>query len=97
MEEDRLIKICEDIASIKTDLKNAIESVTGHIEQGTKWRLTIVVACIGLVGMFVGAIVRFSVMEYKVCNLQTQQIEMRSQIYDLNYVKGRTEGLAERK
>jgi beta-lactamase regulating signal transducer with metallopeptidase domain len=88
-------KLSEAVIRMEEKLDAAIKEVTGHITAGSRWRLAIVVACIGLVGSIVGAIVRFSVMEYRVSNLQNNQEKMLVQIYDLNYEKGRAVGLAE--
>ena len=85
----------EDVSGMRSDLKNAIEKVTEHIQGGTRWRLTIFSACVVLVGTIVGGIVRFSVMEYKLITIQDDQKVIREQIYDLNYEKGRLAGIAE--
>jgi hypothetical protein len=47
------------------------------------------------VGSIVGGIIRFSLMEYKVSVLQLGQDKMQEQIFDLNYIKGKAEGIAE--
>jgi len=92
MDDKKLIQMCEDIASIKSDMQHFFD----HIKEGSKWRVAITISCIGLIGTIVTGIVRFSVMEYKVCSMTTVQTEMRTQIYDLNYVRGKAEGLAEK-
>jgi hypothetical protein len=94
--EDKIIKIGEDVAFMRSDLANAIKSTAEHINAGSKWRMAIVVASLGLVGGIVGAIVRFSVIDFKVSMHDTDIKEIRGQIYDLNYEKGRAVGLAEK-
>ena len=95
-------KLCETVSKIdlsvarmEVALTNAIQETTKHIAAGTKYRLTILCACIGLVGSIVGGIIRFSLMEYKVSVLQLGQDKMQEQIFDLNYIKGKAEGIAE--
>ena len=83
------------VVRMEESLKNAIQQATDHIQGGARWRLTIACACVGLVGTFVGGVVRFSVMEYKLNIIQADQSTMRTQIYDLNYEKGRLAGIAE--
>ncbi len=95
--EDKIIEIGENIAGMRADLNNAITNTTNHIIAGSKYRLAIICACIGLVGAVVGGIVRFSVVEYRVNSISNNQDKMLEQIYDLNYEKGRAVGLAEQK
>lgn len=90
-------KLSEAVIRMEEKLDNAIKEVTSHMLAGAKWRLTIAVACIGLVGSIVGAIVRFSVMEYKLSKIQEDQKLMTVQLYDLNFEKGRAVGLSENK
>ena len=84
------------VVEMKSDLKNAIKEATNHIQGGSKWRLAIAIASIGLIGSVVGAIIRFSLIDFKVVSHDKEIIEMRGQIYDLNYEKGRAVGLAEK-
>ncbi len=90
VKETRLI-----VVEMKADLKNAIKETTSHIQAGSKWRMTISIACIGLIGSVVGARVRFSLIGFKVTTHEKDILEMRDQIYDLNFEKGRAVGLAE--
>ena len=85
----------EAVIRMEEKLDSAIEKVTEHIQGGSRWRMTISIACIGLIGTIVGGIVRFSVMEYKLITIQDDQKVIREQIYDLNYEKGRLAGIAE--
>lgn len=94
MDDSKIIVLLEDVASIKSDLKNAINKVTEHIENGSKWRLAIVCACIGLVGTFICGSIRFGVMESQVLRQEKDINLIQTQICDLNYVKGKAEGLA---
>lgn len=89
--EERIINMCENVAKISND----IEHVLDHIKSSVKYRMMIIVSCISLVGVILGGIVRFSVVEYKVAVLQNAQGKMQDQIFDLNYIKGKTEGIAE--
>ena len=89
-------KLSEAVIRMEEKLDAAIKEVCGHINSGSKWRLAIVCACIGLVGTFVAGVVRFGVMEYKVENIQQDLKLHTNQIYDLNYEKGKATGLAER-
>jgi hypothetical protein len=84
------------IVGMDVSLKNAIKETSNHISAGSKWRLTIAISCIGLIGSVVGAIVRFSVIDFKVTAHDKEIIEMRGQIYDLNYEKGRAVGMMEK-
>ena len=95
MDDNKLLEVCEDIASIKADLKNIIVFVNNHIQTGIKYRLAIIGSCIAIIGTIVSGIVRFSVMEYKVIVIQANQDRIKEQIYDLNYEKGRAIGLSE--
>jgi hypothetical protein len=90
-------KISEAVIRMEEKLDAAIKEVGGHIAAGSKWRLAILCACIGLIGTFVAGVVRFGVMEYKVTTVQEEQIRMKDQIYDLNYEKGRAVGMQETK
>ena len=94
--EEKIIEISENIASMRADLSNAIINTTEHITAGSKYRLTIICTCIGLVGAIVGGIIRFSIMEYKVTVMQQDQDKMQEQIYDLNYEKGYAVGIADK-
>ena len=89
-------KLTEAVIRMEEKLDHAIKEVSGHISAGSKWRLAIACSCIGLVGLSVGAIVRFSVVDFKVTLHDKDISEMRNQIYDLNYEKGRAVGLGER-
>jgi|GEM_PF-5926530 len=93
--ETEIITTGKTIARIEEKLDHAISETKNHIEAGSRWRLTIVVACIGLIGGVVAGIVRFSVVEYKVAVLQNEQGKMQEQIFDLNYIKGKAEGISE--
>jgi hypothetical protein len=93
--ENEIIGFGKTIARMDANLENAIKETREHIEAGSKWRLAIVVACVGLVGGIVSGIVRFSVVEYKVAVLQNDQNKIQDQIFDMNYIKGKTEGIAE--
>jgi len=95
--EDRIISALEDIASFKSTLESAVTETSKHIEAGSKWRVAIVCSCIGLVGLFIGAIVRFAVMDFKVSSHDIELKEIRTQLYDLNYEKGRATELSESK
>jgi len=95
--EEKIIGMGEAIVRIETKLDEAITQTTNHIIAGAKFRLAIVCSCIGLVGLFVGGIVKFAVNDYKVSLHETDIREIREQIYDLNYVKGRAEAVAEKK
>ena len=85
------------VARMEEILKSAIKETTSHITAGSKWRIAITIACISLIGSIVGAIVRFSVIDFKVSQHDENIKEMRTQIYDLNYEKGRAVGLQEAK
>lgn len=89
-------KLAEVVIRMEEKLDHAIKEVTAHISAGSKWRLAIACSCVGLVGLAVGAIVRFAVVDFKVANHDVEIKEMRTQIYDLNYEKGRAVGLAEK-
>ena len=89
-------KIDLAVARMEVALSNAIKETSNHIAAGFKFRITIISSCIVLVGTIVGGIVRFSVMEYKVSVVQNQQDKLQTQIYDLNYTRGKAEGLAEK-
>jgi hypothetical protein len=90
-------KISEAVIRMEEKLDAAIITTTSYITTGLRWRIAVVVACIGLVGTIVAGVVRFGVMEYKVTVIQQEQIRMGDQIYDLNYEKGRAVGLQESK
>jgi hypothetical protein len=90
-------KIGLSVARTEETVKNAIQQATDHIQAGAKWRMTIVIASLGLIGTFVSGVVRFSVMEYKVTQIQEEQTSIRQQIYDLNYERGRIAGIEELK
>jgi len=51
-----LVRIEERQIAIDRRINGSIDAVEKHIEHGTKWRLAIVVAFIGLVGVFLGSI-----------------------------------------
>jgi uncharacterized UBP type Zn finger protein len=91
------VKTSLTVARMEEKLDAAIKEVGGHIAAGSKWRLTILCACIGLVGTFIAGVVRFGVMEYKVEKIQEDLKVHSDQIYDLNYEKGRAVGLQEAK
>jgi hypothetical protein len=93
---EKVNEIGLSVARTEEIVKNAIKEVSSHISAGSKWRLAIACSCISLVGVVVGGIVRFSVMEYRTIKLEDSQKEMNKQILDLNYEKGKAVGLAEK-
>ena len=93
--EEKVNGIDKTLARIESKLENSVEETKKHIDAGSKYRLAIVCACIGLVGMAVGAIVKFAVNDYRVTQHDGEIKIIREQIYDLNYVKGRTEAMSE--
>ena len=93
---EKVNEIGLSVARTEEIVKNAIKEVTSHITAGSKWRLAIACSCIGLVGLFIGGVVRFSVVEYRTIKLEESQKQMQTQIYDLNYEKGKAVGLAEK-
>jgi len=53
---ERLARIEERLVAMDKRINGSIDSVEKHIDQGTKWRLAIVIAFIGLTGVFVSSV-----------------------------------------
>lgn len=85
------------VIRMEEQLKHALEETKNHIQQGSTYRLAIICSCIGLVGLLVGGIIKFSVMDYKVDRHEKKFEQVETQIYDLNYVRGRAEAMSETK
>ena len=82
----------ETVIRMEEKLDNAIKKVTEHIAGGAKWRLTILCACIGLFSLFIGAVVKFAVNDYRV-TLHEEKIKVLEQDNrDINFELGKIAG-----
>ncbi len=53
---ERLTRIEERLIAVDRRVNGSLDIVAKHIDQGTKWRLAIVIAFIGLTGVFVSSV-----------------------------------------
>ncbi len=53
---ERLARIEERLIAVDRRVNGSLDAVAKHIDQGTKWRLAIVIAFIGLTGVFVSGV-----------------------------------------
>lgn len=102
--EEKIIFISEKVAatderyiSLSDKIDSAIKAVTRHIEAGSKYRVAIITAWIGIAGLFVGWCTWCGRIDTKITYHDRQLTTMEEQIYDLNYEKGRAVGLSEAK
>ena len=63
---ERLGRIEERLIAVDKRINGSINAVEKHIEHGTKWRLGIVVALIGLVGLAVTRMIGWGNMENQI-------------------------------
>ncbi len=54
---ERLARIEERLIAVDRRVNGSIDAVEKHIEHGVRWRLGIVCALVGLVGLFVNGLV----------------------------------------
>lgn len=95
--EDEIINTGKTVARMEEKLDNAIANTTNHIIAGAKYRLAIICSCIGLIGIFLGGIIKFAVNDYKV-TLHDKAIEdLRDDNRDLNFEIGKVIGVSEKK
>lgn len=87
------MEVSENISGMRKDIEHTLD----YIRSGSKYRITVVCSCIGLVGLFISGWVKFNVNDYRLGVAEQDVKEVRSQLYDLNYVKGREVGLSEAK
>jgi hypothetical protein len=83
-------------ASMTVEVRTAIKLSTDHIENGSKWRLTIICACVGLIGLFTQGVTKFGIMQNEITKQNEVISEHNRQIFDLNYIRGKEEGLADK-
>jgi hypothetical protein len=95
-------EVFSDLQVIKTTVSNldktitaAMKGVEKHITDGSKWRLAIVCALVGVAGVFINSSIRFGINEAKTVRAERDIELMRSQVHELNYIRGREEGLVE--
>lgn len=92
-------QLCEQHQQLFSDvqvIKNSLETIKEGIDNSLKWRVAVICTFLGLIGLFINSAIRFGVMESKAVASEVEIREIKTQIYDLNYIKGRTEGLSER-
>ena len=95
--KEEIMNMGKNIAGLTEIIKVAIRDTKDHIEAGSKWRLAIFCSCIGLVGLFITGAITFGVNHYRLGKVEEDVKEVRIQLYDLNYSKGKEIGLSESK
>lgn len=80
-----IIDLKSDMSEVRSDIRHTLD----YIRSGAKYRLAVICSCIGIVGTFLGAWVKFSVNDYRLGIAEQDVKEVRVQLYDLNYIKGK--------
>lgn len=89
--KDKIGQLGEDMSGLKKDIEHTLE----YIRSGSKYRITVICSCIGLVGLFISGWVKFNVNDYRLGIAESDVKEVRKELYDLNYVKGKEIGRTE--
>lgn len=88
-----ILELKTDMSEVRTDIKHTLD----YIRSGAKYRLTVICACLGLVGTFLGAWIKFSVNDYRLGRTEADVEQIKTQVYDMNYVKGQQSGYVQSK
>lgn len=63
---ERLARIEERLIAVDKRINGSIDAIEKHIEHGTKWRLAIIIALLGLVSMFTTRMIGWGHMEQQI-------------------------------
>jgi hypothetical protein len=105
--EEKIIKILEDSAATRTlvetmrkEINGAVKETKDHIKGGfnrrvASWGVITTLGCF-ILGIAYNNAIKFGVMQNEVSYHKEEMKQIKEQIYDLNYVKGKTEGITEK-
>ena len=87
-----VIQLAKEIVEMRVELKTAIDATKNHINGGTKYRLMIIGALIGLVGIWHAESVKYGVFQEKITTHELKIDKLDKDNADLNFEIGKVQG-----
>lgn len=84
-----IIDLAKQLVGMRVELANAIQQTTSHINAGSKYRLTIILACLGLVGLWHSETVKYGIFQEKITQHDKLIEKVDSDNRDLNFELGK--------